>query len=46
MNAMPTRPKKEYRPPKLIVYGTIRQLTKAISKLAGPKDGGPNNTKT
>jgi hypothetical protein len=37
--------KKPYRPPKLIIYGDVRQLTRAVSKNVA-KDGGPNNTKT
>jgi len=38
--------KKPYTPPKLIVYGDIRQLTRATTHMLPAKDGGPNNTKT
>jgi len=38
--------KKAYVPPKLIVYGDVRQLTRAFSAARPNKDGGPNNTKT
>lgn len=37
--------KKEYTPPKLVVYGTVRQLTRSTGK-TGAKDGGPNNSKS
>jgi hypothetical protein len=38
--------KKVYIPPKLIVHGGIRQLTRALTHMFPNKDGGPNNTKT
>lgn len=38
--------RKVYIPPKLIVYGDVRQLTRAIAHFMPNKDGGPNNTKT
>jgi hypothetical protein len=38
--------KKVYTPPKLVVYGNIRQLTKSRSMAGSNKDGGPNNIKT
>lgn len=38
--------KKIYFPPKLIVYGDIRQLTRTLAHMFPNKDGGPNNTKT
>jgi len=38
--------KKAYIAPKLIVYGDVRQLTRALTHLFPNKDGGPNNTKT
>jgi hypothetical protein len=37
--------KKPYREPRLIVYGTLTESTRANSMI-GSKDGGPNNTKT
>jgi|GEM_PF-1099123 hypothetical protein len=38
--------KKAYIAPKLIVYGDVRQLTRALAHFNPNKDGGPNNTKT
>ena len=38
--------KKAYTPPKLVVYGTIRQLTRAVNMTAAQQDGGPNNSKS
>jgi hypothetical protein len=36
---------KPYSKPKLTNYGSLSEMTKAIS-MSGNKDGGPNNTKT
>lgn len=34
-------PKKPYTPPVLTVYGTVRDLTKAVSSTPSHPDGGP-----
>jgi hypothetical protein len=34
-----TTPKKTYEPPRLIVYGTVRDLTRDVGR-HGNKDGG------
>jgi hypothetical protein len=37
---------KSYSAPKLTDYGSLSEMTKAISMTAANKDGGPNNTKS
>lgn len=41
--AIPPEPKKPYSTPVLTVYGTVRDLTKAVGNRRS-KDGGKGNT--
>ncbi|HEU4558091.1 MAG TPA: lasso RiPP family leader peptide-containing protein [Longimicrobium sp.] len=42
----PTRPRLPYAPPRLVVYGTVRDLTLRNGGTAGMNDGGGGNDKT
>jgi len=36
--------RKPYQPPKLLVYGNLREMTQSVGTKGGP-DGGPNPRK-
>jgi hypothetical protein len=38
--------KKNYAPPKFLVYGDIRDVTKAVGNMGATDGGGPPNQKT
>jgi len=38
--------KKNYAPPKFLVYGDIRDVTKAVGNMSATDGGGPPNQKT
>jgi len=40
------QPKKNYTTPKLVQYGNIREITKALGGTAGMNDGGAGKDKT
>lgn len=40
------QPKKDYTTPKLVQYGNIREITKALGGTAGMNDGGAGKDKT
>ena len=40
------QPKKDYTTPKLVQYGNIREITKAVGGVVGMNDGGSGKDKT
>ncbi|HEU4769348.1 MAG TPA: lasso peptide [Pyrinomonadaceae bacterium] len=40
------QPKKNYNTPKLVQYGNIREITKALGGVTGMNDGGGGKDKT
>ena len=40
------RPRKPYTTPKLVHYGNIREITKAVGGVVGKNDGGAGKDKT
>ena len=40
------KPRKPYTPPKLVHYGDIREITKAMGGTIGMNDGGSGKDKT
>jgi hypothetical protein len=39
-------PKKPYKPPKLTVYGTVRDLTRAVGRRRNPDGGTGSKSRT
>ncbi len=42
----PDHPKKPYRTPQLLLYGNVREITKAMGGTTGMNDGGGGPDKT
>lgn len=44
--AQTDRPRKDYLAPKLVHYGNLREITKALGGINGMNDGGSGKDKT